>query len=70
MTPFSEEQEEEHKLHEAHHRYIETLIAKEEQRIKFRQAIIEKTIAALLWSVIVFIGYAVLAYLKQLIGLK
>lgn len=36
--------------HKDHHNYIEILIKKEEQRIAFRQAIIEKTVSSLLWS--------------------
>jgi len=43
-------------LHAQHHQYIETLIRKEEQRIAFRQAVIEKTTASLLYSGIIAAG--------------
>lgn len=51
-------------IHEKHHQYITTLIEKEQQKIAFRQAVIEKTTASLIWSAIVGIGYAILNYIK------
>ena len=52
-------------IHEKHHQYITTLIEKEQQKIAFRQAVIEKTTASLIWSAIVGLGYAVFNYLKM-----
>lgn len=49
-------QEELDKIHASHHKYIDVLIEREEQRIAFRQAIIEKTLSSLLWSVMAGTG--------------
>lgn len=43
----------------------EKWIQKEEQRIAFRQAIIDKSLASLVWAGLVFLGYAVWNYTKQ-----
>ena len=40
-------------LHQKHHEYIDTLLKKEEQRIAFRKAVIEKTLSSLIWSALV-----------------
>jgi hypothetical protein len=53
------------KAHIDHHNYIEVLIKKEEQRIAFRRAIIEKTLGALLWSAITGAGVLLLQVLKD-----
>lgn len=55
----------EKEVHDLHHQYISTLIQKEEQRIAFRQSVIEKTTAALIWSLLVGVATAVWAYLKD-----
>lgn len=51
-------------LHAQHHQYIETLIRKEEQRIAFRQAVIEKTTASLLYSGVIAGGLYILDQVK------
>jgi hypothetical protein len=51
-------------IHADHHKYIETLIKKEEQRIAFRQAVIEKTVSSLLWSGLTGIGFLLWQSLK------
>ena len=52
-------------IHADHHKYIEALIKKEEQRIAFRQAIIEKTLSTLLWSMITGLGYLIWQGIKN-----
>ena len=49
-------------LHAKHHEFVTLLIEKETQRIKFREAVIEKTTASLIWSAIVFVGVAIWKY--------
>lgn len=44
--------------------WVRLAIKKEAQSILFRQAIIEKTTAALLWSAIASLGYVVLALIS------
>lgn len=56
MKPDHLSDEEEHNLH---HKFIETLIKREEQRIQFRQSVIEKTVSSLVWSsLVVTLTYA------------
>ena len=52
-------------IHEKHHQYITTLIEREQQRMAFRQAVIEKTTSSLIWSIIVGIGLALWNQLKN-----
>lgn len=50
---------------EGHRRYHESVIRNLERREKFRDAIIEKSIASLVWSMLVMFGYAMWAYVKD-----
>lgn len=43
--------------------YLDLLIEREKSRASFRQAVIEKTIASLIWAMLVGLGYSVLHYL-------
>lgn len=52
-------------IHADQHRYIESLIAREEKRAKFRDAVIEKTLASLVWSGVVAIAIACWSYVKD-----
>lgn len=54
-------------IHEKHHDYIALLIEKEGQRTIFRNAIITKTFAGLLWAFIIFLCSAIWSYLKVLL---
>lgn len=54
----------EQETHEKHHEYIAALIERENQKMAFRQAVIEKTTASLIWSIIVGIGLSVWNYIK------
>ena len=51
-------------LHEDHHKFIASMIKREEERSTFRRAVIEKTTASLLWSLILFLIAAVGAWFK------
>lgn len=53
-----------------HRKYHELVIAREEKRAAFMQAIIEKSVLALLWSGIVAIGTACIFYVQHKLGLK
>lgn len=44
--------------------FVDLLIAREVKRDKFKDAIIEKTIAGLIWAFLVFVGVAIVAYVK------
>ena len=48
--------------HEGHRRYHELVIEGEAQRIRLRQAIIEKTVSGLVWMALCAIGLAVRHY--------
>lgn len=52
---------------EGHRRYHELIIQKTEEVRKLRMAIAEKTISALIWSGIIFIGLCVWNYLINII---
>jgi hypothetical protein len=54
----------EHETHIKHHEYLALLIEREKQRAAFRQAIIEKTLASLLWTAVVAICTFGWAYIK------
>jgi hypothetical protein len=43
--------------------YLDFLIEREKTRAEFRRAVIEKTTASLIWSLLVGLGYSVLHYL-------
>ena len=45
--------------------WVRLAIAKQEQSIRLRQAIIEKSLAGLVWSAIVGLGYVFLDFLKS-----
>lgn len=48
----------EEQTHEDHHKFIQLLIEREEDKKRLRRAIIEKTLTSLIWSLIVFIALA------------
>ena len=45
-------------------RYVKLAIKREAQQIEWRQAVITKTLAGLVWAGFVGLGYVVLDYLK------
>jgi hypothetical protein len=49
-------------LSDEEHRWVKMAIQKEAQSIELRKAIIEKTLAGLVWMVIVGIGYVFLDF--------
>lgn len=54
-----------HCLSEDEQRWVRLAIEKEAQSIKLRQAVIEKSLASLLWSALVGGGYIVLDFLRN-----
>jgi hypothetical protein len=46
-------------VHQDHHEYIAKVMEREARKEAFQKAIIEKTLASLLWSAIVGIGYLI-----------
>ncbi len=52
-------------LTEEEHRWVQLAIQREAQSIKFRDAVIEKTLASLLWAAIAGIGYLVVDFFKN-----
>lgn len=54
-----------HCLSEEEQHWVRLAIAKEAQSIKLRQAIIEKSLAGLVWSAVVGLGYVFLDFLKN-----
>jgi hypothetical protein len=44
--------------------FVDMLIERETKRNKVRDAIIEKTITGLVWAMVVFVGVAVVTYIK------
>ena len=51
-------------LNKDEQQWVRLAIAKQEQSIKLRQAVIEKTFAGLVWSAIVGAGYMFVDFLK------
>jgi hypothetical protein len=51
-------------------RWVRLAIEKQNQSIKFREAVITKTFAGLAWAGVVALGYLVLDYLKTHFGFK
>ena len=51
--------------HEDEHQYIRLAMAREEKRSKLYDAIIEKSLASLVWSCLVGLGFAIWTYLKD-----
>ena len=54
-----------HCLSSDEQQWVRLAIAKQEQSIALRQAIIEKSLAGLVWSAIVGLGYVFLDFLKN-----
>lgn len=54
--------------HVGHRRYHELMIEQIEERRRLRRAVLEKSIAGLVWAAIVALGVAVWAYLKAQFG--
>ena len=54
----------EEKIHKQHHEYLATLIEKENQKMKFRKAIIEKTTVSLIWSFLAWGATSVFDYIR------
>jgi hypothetical protein len=52
-------------LSDEEHRWVKMAIQKEAQSIELRKAIIEKTVASLVWMFIVGIGYVFLDFAKS-----
>lgn len=50
---------------EGHRRYHEAVMRSLERREKFRDAVIEKSLASLAWSILMGMGYAFWAYMKD-----
>lgn len=56
---------EERVKHDKHHDYIDVVMAREAERTAVRRAVIEKSLAGLVWSGMVALGAAVWAYIKD-----
>jgi hypothetical protein len=54
-----------HCLNEEEQRWVRIAIEAQAKRIKFRDAVIEKSLAGLVWSGIVGIGYLFMDYLRN-----
>lgn len=54
--------------HVGHCRYHSIMIESIEERRRLRRAVMEKTIAGLVWGVLVFLGLAAWHYVKSQIG--
>lgn len=52
-------------LTEEEQQWVRLAIQKEAQSIKLRQAVIEKTLAGLVWSAVVGLGYVFLEFFKN-----
>ena len=52
---------------DGHRKYHELVIKEAEDKANFRKAVIEKSIASLVWTFVVFIGSAMLFYVKTLV---
>lgn len=57
-----------HCLTEEEQHWVRLAIVKQEQSIKLRQAIIEKSLTGLVWSGIVGLGYVFLVFFKNHVG--
>lgn len=55
----------EESIHKQHHEYIATLIEKENQKMRFRQAIIEKTTVSLIWTFIAWGATTLVDYIRN-----
>lgn len=54
----------EHALTQDERQWVRLAIQKEAQSIKFRQAIIEKTMTGLVWALLAGLGFVILDFLK------
>ena len=54
--------------HDGHRRYHDLIIEREAQRVKLRQAIIEKTLSGLVWMVLCTLGVAVWHYFINVVS--
>ncbi|MES2346598.1 MAG: hypothetical protein V4641_03415 [Pseudomonadota bacterium] len=52
-------------LHEKHHQYLDAILAREATRAKRWEAVIEKSLAGLVWAAIAWIGAMAVAYFKD-----
>jgi hypothetical protein len=52
-------------LTEEERQWVRLAIASEARKIKFRDAVIEKTLAGLMWSAVVGFGYILVDFLKN-----
>ena len=52
-------------LNDSEQQWVRLAIAKQEQSIALRQAIIEKSLAGLVWSAIVGLGYLIVDFAKN-----
>lgn len=53
---------------EGHRRYHELVIQREEDRAAIRKAVIEKSLAALVWSALVALGSSIWLYIQHHLG--
>lgn len=51
--------------HERHHNYIDVVMQRESERTAVRRAVIEKSLAGLVWSGMVAFGAAIWTYMKD-----
>jgi hypothetical protein len=54
-----------HELTEEEHQWVKLAISAEARKIRFRDAVIEKSLAGLVWAAIVGVGYVFLDFLKN-----
>jgi hypothetical protein len=54
-----------HELTEEELQWVKLAISAEARKIRFRDAVIEKSLAGLVWAAIVGFGYIVLSFLKN-----
>ena len=51
---------------EGHRRYHEIVVESEKTKLAFKRSVIEKSLAALVWTLLVFLGTSVWAYVQTL----
>lgn len=56
---------EENEKHVKHHNYIDIVMQREAERTMIRRAVIEKSLAGLVWSGMVAFGAAIFSYVKD-----
>lgn len=57
-----------HSLTPEQRQWVELAIQREAQSIRLRQAVIEKTLAGVVWMAVVGIGFALWEYVKAIVG--